>query len=70
MIPPRKLKNSVRRVREHLTPAEIDKLMAAARQVGRHGLRDATMILIAYRGVLRSPSKVPDLKLVNKNHQL
>jgi len=53
MQPPRKVKNSLRRVREHLTPAEIDKLMAAARQVGRHGLRDATMILVAYRHGLR-----------------
>ena len=53
MQPPRKVKNSLRRVREHLTPAEIDKLMAAARQVGRHGLRDATMILMAYRHGLR-----------------
>lgn len=53
MKPPIKVKNSSRRVREHLTPAEIDKLILAARQVGRHGLRDATMILIAYRHGLR-----------------
>lgn len=53
MNPPRKVKNSLRRVREHLTPTEIDKLIAAAKQVGRHGLRDATMILVAYRHGLR-----------------
>lgn len=53
MKPPLKVKNSLRRVREHLTPVEIDKLMAAARQLGRHGLRDATMILMAYRHGLR-----------------
>lgn len=43
----------VRRVREHLTPAEIDSLIHAAKQVGRHGFRDAIMILIAYRHGLR-----------------
>lgn len=53
MKPPRKVKNSLRRVREHLTPVEIDQLMTAARQLGRHGLRDATMILMAYRHGLR-----------------
>lgn len=53
MTPPRKIKNSLRRVREHLTPVEINKLMAVAKQVGRHGLRDATMILVAYRHGLR-----------------
>ena len=53
MKPPIKVKNSVRRVREHLTPAEIDALIHAAKQVGRHGFRDATMILIAYRHGLR-----------------
>jgi integrase len=39
--------------REHLTPSEIDRLIAAARQLGRHGHRDATMILLAYRHGLR-----------------
>lgn len=49
----RKPKNSERRDREHLTEHEIDKLMRAAKQVGRHGHRDSTMILIAYRHGLR-----------------
>ena len=53
MNPPKKIKNSLRRAREHLTPTEIDRLMAAARHTGRHGQRDATMILIAYRHGLR-----------------
>lgn len=53
MKPPLKIKNSARRVREYLTPAEIDALMITAKQAGRHGLRDATMILIAYRHGLR-----------------
>jgi type 1 fimbriae regulatory protein FimB/type 1 fimbriae regulatory protein FimE len=51
--PPLKQPNVERRSREYLTPAEIDRLMAAARQLGRHGHRDATMILLAYRHGLR-----------------
>ena len=53
MKPPKKVKNSERRVREYLTPAEVDKLIASAKQLGRHGLRDSTMILVAYRHGLR-----------------
>ena len=53
MSPPPKVPNAERRSREHLTPAEIDRLIAAARQLGRHGHRDATMILLAYRHGLR-----------------
>jgi type 1 fimbriae regulatory protein FimB/type 1 fimbriae regulatory protein FimE len=41
------------RQREYLTPAEIEKLMKAARD-GRYGHRDATLILIAYRHGLRA----------------
>lgn len=52
-IPPRKVKNSAKRIREYLTPAEVERLMAAAKQQGRHGLRDATLILMAYRHGLR-----------------
>ena len=58
MKPPLKIKNSARRVREYLTPAEIDALMIAAKQAGRHGLRDATMILVAYRHGLRASELV------------
>ncbi len=39
--------------RDYLTPDEVDKLMAAARGVGRHGLRDATIILLMFRHGLR-----------------
>lgn len=49
----RKPKNSTRRVREHLTPKEVEALMHAAKNAGRHGLRDATMILMAFRHGLR-----------------
>src|SRR5271165_3116305 len=41
------------RRREHLTPSEIDRLIAAAQRLGRPGQRDATMILLAYRHGLR-----------------
>jgi type 1 fimbriae regulatory protein FimB len=41
------------RSREHLTPPEVDKLRKAARSIGRHGDRNATMILLAYRHGLR-----------------
>ena len=47
--PPRRRRNTEARGREYLTPDEVERLMAAARNVGRHGLRDATLILIAYR---------------------
>ena len=54
MSPPPKAPNAgPRRSREHLTPAEIDRLIAAAQRLGRHGHRDATMILLAYRHGLR-----------------
>jgi len=49
----RKPKNAECREREHLTEHEIDKLMRAAKNIGRHGHRDSTMILIAYRHGLR-----------------
>lgn len=53
MVPPRKKTNVERRSREHLSPAEVDKLIGSARRLGRHGHRDAAMILLAYRHGLR-----------------
>src|SRR5262249_41139032 len=53
--------NSSRRTREHLTTAEIERLMAAARKSSRYGHRDATMILIGYRHGLRA-SELCDLQ--------
>jgi len=50
---PKKPKNKEVRTREYLTSKEIDKLIDAARKVGRHGHRDATLILVAYRHGLR-----------------
>ncbi len=59
-VMPKRAKNSTLRTREYLTEQEIDVLMAAARQ-NRHGHRDATMILIAFRHGLRA-SEVVDLR--------
>lgn len=48
-LPPKRVPNRTVRSREYLTPDEVDKLIKAARHVGRHGHRDATLILLAYR---------------------
>lgn len=45
--------NAALRPREYLTVAEVDKLMKAAK-AGRHGHRDATLILVAFRHGLRA----------------
>src|SRR5205809_7069909 len=45
--------NLQRRSREHLTPGEIERLIAAAGNAGHHGVRDATLVLLAYRHGLR-----------------
>src|SRR5258708_7610347 len=52
--------NSELRTREHLTPAEVDRLIKAAKR-NRWGHRDATMILMAYRHGFR-PGELVDLK--------
>jgi type 1 fimbriae regulatory protein FimB/type 1 fimbriae regulatory protein FimE len=59
-VRPRRLKNATLRTREYLTGNEVDALIAAARQ-NRHGHRDATMILIAFRHGLRA-SEAVDLR--------
>jgi hypothetical protein len=51
--PPRRVKNAERRSREFLTEAEIEKLVSAAEKQGRHGHRDATMLLVGFRHGLR-----------------
>ena len=56
--PPRRLKNQDRRAREYLTPAEVEALIQAARSVGQHGHRDATLLLLAYRHGLRVAERV------------
>ena len=59
-VTPRRLPNAELRTREHLTEAEVERLMAAARK-NRWGHRDATMILVAYRHGFR-PAEVVDLR--------
>ncbi len=51
--PPRRKPNAELRSREHLTPGEVERLIAAAGKLGRHRQRDATMILVAFRHGLR-----------------
>jgi integrase len=62
---PGRLPNSEYRKREHLTAAEIDKLIEAAKG-NRHGHRDATMILVAYRHGLRA-SEICELRWEDLN---
>ena len=50
---PKRSKNKDVRAREYLTEQEVKMLMDAARKTGRHGHRDATLILLAYRHGLR-----------------
>jgi type 1 fimbriae regulatory protein FimE len=50
---PLRLANAVYRSREYLTDAEVTALMKTAAHVGRHGTRDAALILVAYRHGLR-----------------
>ena len=53
-VPPRRGLNRDARPREYLTPKEVQRLTVAARQrERRYGLRDATMILVAFRHGLR-----------------
>ena len=50
---PKRSKNKDVRKREYLTEQEVEMLMDSARKTGRHGHRDATLILLAYRHGLR-----------------
>jgi type 1 fimbriae regulatory protein FimE len=52
-VPPRRRRNAEVRTREHLTPEEVSKLLAAARRTGRNGSRDEAIVLLAYRHGLR-----------------
>src|SRR5271170_6866204 len=64
-VPAGRLANSEYRKREHLTAAEIDKLIEAAKG-NRHGHRDAAMVLVAYRHGLRA-SEVCELRWEDLN---
>src|SRR5580693_280646 len=52
-VAPARRPNAELRTREHLTPGEVEALIEAA-EANRHGHRDATMILVAYRHGLRA----------------
>jgi type 1 fimbriae regulatory protein FimB/type 1 fimbriae regulatory protein FimE len=51
--PPLRIPNLQKRTREHLLPHEVEAMILAAKKAGRHGHRDATLILLAYRHGLR-----------------
>src|SRR3982074_2694249 len=51
-VTPTRRPNAELRTREHLTPSEVEALIEAAK-ANRHGHRDATMILLAFRHGLR-----------------
>ena len=59
-VTPRRRPNAELRTREHLTEAEVNKLITAAKG-NRYGHRDATMLLIAFRHGLRA-SELVDLR--------
>ncbi len=59
-VPPRRIPNQERRSREYLTDKEVAALMDAARKTGRHGHRDAALILLAYRHAFRRLALGPD----------
>ena len=58
-VAPKRPKNADLRTREHLSPAEVEKLIEAA-AANRHGPRDALMTLLAFRHGLRA-AEVVDL---------
>ena len=59
-VTPKRRRNGDLRTREYLTEAEVERLMKAATG-NRHGYRDVTMILVAYRHGLRV-SELVDLQ--------
>jgi site-specific recombinase XerD len=59
-VPPKRPPNTDLRTREHLTEAEVERLIMAVNR-NRHGHRDATMVLVAYRHGLRV-SELVDLR--------
>jgi type 1 fimbriae regulatory protein FimB/type 1 fimbriae regulatory protein FimE len=59
-VTPRRRPNGDIRTREYLTEAEVERLIGAAKG-NRHGHRDTTMVLVAYRHGLRA-SELVDLR--------
>ena len=50
---PRSITRSARRKRDHILPEELDRLLEAAATTGSHGLRNRTMVLLAFRHGLK-----------------
>lgn len=50
---PSRRRNADYRSREYMTEKEVERLIAAAKEAGRHRLRDGTLILLAFRHGLR-----------------
>jgi len=44
------------REREYLLPDEVNRIIKAAKNVGRHGHRDMAMVMMSYRHALRVAS--------------
>lgn len=53
-VPPKSIPYDQKRPREYLTLHEVEELISVAKQRGRHGHRDSTMILMAFRHGLRA----------------
>ncbi|MBE9018280.1 tyrosine-type recombinase/integrase [Chroococcidiopsidales cyanobacterium LEGE 13417] len=51
-------KRSSAREREYLRPKEVEAMINAARAFGRHGVRDAAIILLMFRHALRTAELV------------
>lgn len=60
-VTPRRPTNGSVRPREHLTEAEVEKLIKAASKCGRHPYRDSTLILVAFTHGFR-PREIANLK--------
>ncbi len=60
-VPPGRRKNAELRSREYLLPAEVAVMIVQAGKIGRHPIRDRTIILSMYRHGLRV-SELTELK--------
>ena len=55
---PPPVKVASEREREYLRPKEVEAMLKAAHSIGRHGVRDAAMILLMFRHGLRTAELV------------
>ena len=63
-VTPKRPPNADLRTREHLTEAEVERLMDASRK-NRWGHRDATMVLVAYRHGFRAAELVEGIRSIS-----